>query len=42
MPAVTVTKNWDDGSILTESMLDDIKDSLETALKCPENDFVKK
>lgn len=32
MPTVTITKNWDDGQPLTESMLDDIKTSVETAL----------
>lgn len=32
MPAFTMTKNWDDGLALTESMLDDIKSSAETFL----------
>ena len=32
MPTFTMTKNWDDGSALTESMLDDIKTSVETFL----------
>jgi hypothetical protein len=30
MPTLTVTKNWDDGQVLTEAQLDDIKNSLET------------
>jgi len=30
MPTLTVTKNYDDGTVLTESQLDDIKTSLET------------
>jgi hypothetical protein len=32
VPTFTMTKNWDDGSALTESMLDDIKTSVETFL----------
>lgn len=32
MPTFTMTKNWDDGQVLTESMLDDIKTSVETFL----------
>lgn len=32
MPTFTMTKNYDDGSILTESQLDDIKNSIETFL----------
>lgn len=32
MPTFTMTKNWDDGQVLTESMLDDIKNSVETFL----------
>lgn len=30
MPKLTVTKNWDDGQVLTEAMLDAIKSDLET------------
>lgn len=30
MPAITITKNWDDGFPLTEDQLDDIKESVET------------
>lgn len=30
MPTLTITKNWDDGTVLTESQLDDIKTSVET------------
>jgi hypothetical protein len=32
MPTFTMTKNWDDGQVLTESQLDDIKTSVETFL----------
>lgn len=32
MPTFTMTKNWDDNQTLTESMLDDIKNSTETFL----------
>jgi hypothetical protein len=32
MPTFTMTKNWDDGTVLTESQLDDIKNSVETFL----------
>lgn len=32
MPAFSMTKNWDDGTALTESQLDDIKTSVETFL----------
>jgi len=32
MPTFTMTKNWDDGTVLTESQLDDIKSSVETFL----------
>jgi hypothetical protein len=30
MPTLTVTKNWDDNTTLTEAQLDDIKNSIET------------
>lgn len=30
MPTLTITKNYDDGTVLTESQLDDIKTSIET------------
>ena len=30
MPTLTITKNYDDGTTLTESQLDDIKSSIET------------
>lgn len=32
MPSISITKNWDDGAVLSESNLDDIKNSIETFL----------